>query len=209
LDASASMGFGSGAVTKFRYGQFLAASLAYLSDRQNDAIGCVVFNDDVQQFVKPSSNSSQLQTLLRVLDEAVVEAGTEFSRPSETFRQVVTKKGIVAVISDFYCDPGPVLEELKAFAWQGQDLILFQILDDDEFQPGFENNVLLRDLETGEAVEVDPSFLKESYPGRLQQHIQNISQNAAAMGAEHVLVKTSDSLDKAMRQYLLTRERRS
>jgi uncharacterized protein (DUF58 family) len=39
LDASASMGFGSGAVTKLQYAKFLAATLAYLAAPQHDAVG--------------------------------------------------------------------------------------------------------------------------------------------------------------------------
>src|SRR5689334_6213637 len=39
LDASASMAFGSIGLTKFRYAQILAASLAYIAARQHDAVG--------------------------------------------------------------------------------------------------------------------------------------------------------------------------
>src|SRR3979490_705279 len=39
LDVSASMAYGSGAMTKLEYGTCLAASLAYLMNRQRDAVG--------------------------------------------------------------------------------------------------------------------------------------------------------------------------
>ncbi len=208
LDASASMGFSSGDITKFRYAQFLAASLLHLSERQNDAIGCVVFDEEIRDFVKPASRSGQLQTLLRIIGNAVPQTRTDFSHPSERFRRRVGKKGLVAVISDFYCEPEPLIQELRGFASRGQDIVLFQILDGAELAPEFDRNVLLKDLETEQSIEVDPIFLKETYPGLLGDHIEKLRLAATALGADFVQIKTSDSLHKAMHRYLVTRERK-
>ena len=43
LDTSASMAYGSGAVTKLDYARFVAASLCYMAHVQRDAAGVVVF----------------------------------------------------------------------------------------------------------------------------------------------------------------------
>ena len=47
LDASRSMKFGSHSVGKLDYAQFLAASLAYMAHMQRDAVGLIVFDDEV------------------------------------------------------------------------------------------------------------------------------------------------------------------
>ena len=47
LDVSASMGYGSGAITKLQYGSYLAAALAYLMNRQRDAVGLIAFDDKI------------------------------------------------------------------------------------------------------------------------------------------------------------------
>ena len=60
----------------------------------------------------------------------------------------------------------------------------------------------------GEAVEVAPEFMKEAYPQRIRAHIDALSRAASGIGADHVLVRTSDSLDQALRNYLLFRQRR-
>jgi hypothetical protein len=85
---------------------------------------------------------------------------------------------------------------------------LFQVLDQQELAPDFRNNVLLEDLETGKAVEVAPQFMREAYPRRIRAHIRSLANAAAGIGADHVLVNTSDSLDEALRNYLLFRQRR-
>src|ERR1700742_3052654 len=60
LDTSASMGYGSGKITKLDYGRYLAASLAYMASQQRDAAGLIVFDEDVINYVPPSTRQGQL-----------------------------------------------------------------------------------------------------------------------------------------------------
>ena len=208
LDASASMGFGGPPVTKLRYAQFLAASLAFLASKQHDAVGCMVFDEEVRDYRAPSSRSGKLQSVLHCIDSAEARTGTQFDKPFDKFREQISRRGMVAVISDFYCDIDKLLDGVRPLAWQGQDVVLFQILDEQELDPEFQSNVLLEDLETGEAVEVAPEFMRDAYPQRIRAHIESLSRAAKGVGADHVLVKTGDSLDQALRNYLLFRQRR-
>ena len=50
--------------------------------------------------------------------------------------------------------------------------------------------------------------MRDAYPERMQAHIDELSRAASGIGADHVLVNTSDSLDLALRNYLLFRQRR-
>ena len=208
LDASASMGFGGPPVSKLRYGQFLGASLAYLASRQHDAVGCMVFDEEVRDYRAPSSQSGKLQGVLHSLDNASAATGTKFDRPFDKFREQISRRGLVAVISDFYCDTESLLSGVRPLAWHGQDVVLFQVLDKDELEPDIRSNVLFEDVETGEAIEVAPQFMREQYPERIQAHIDGLRKAATGIGADHVLVDTRDSLDKALRNYLLFRQRR-
>jgi uncharacterized protein (DUF58 family) len=208
LDASASMGFGGPPVNKLRYSQFLAASLAFLAKRQHDAVGCMVFDEKIRDFREPSTRAGKLQGILHSIDSASPGTGTRFERPFEKFREQISRRGLVAVISDFYCDAESLLAGVRPLAWQGQDVVLFQVLDPRELQPDFDSNVLLEDMETGEAIEVAPDFMKEDYPVRMREHIDTLSRAAAGSGADHVLVNTSHNLDEALRNYLLFRQRR-
>ena len=208
LDASGSMGFGGPPVSKLRYAQFLAASLAYLASRQHDAVGCMIFDEEIRDFRPPSSRAGKLHGVMHSIDRAAPGTGTRYGRPFEKFREQISRRGLVAVISDFYCDTESLLHGVRPLAWQGQDVVLFHILDRQELDPDFESNVLLEDVETGEAVEVAPRFMAEEYPRRIRDHVKAIATAAAGSGADHVMVKTSDGLDVALRNYLLFRQRR-
>src|SRR5581483_4950341 len=53
LDASASMGFASGSISKFHFAKYLASALVYLGHLQRDSAGLIVFHDDVANFIRP------------------------------------------------------------------------------------------------------------------------------------------------------------
>src|SRR6266436_1948064 len=76
LDASRSMKFGSHRIDKLEYSRFLTASIAYLAGMQRDAAGLIVFDDEVRQFVAPSTKQGQLARLLHAIEKANVAAPT-------------------------------------------------------------------------------------------------------------------------------------
>ena len=208
LDASASMGFGSGAVTKLQYGKYLAATLAYLATRQHDAVGLIVFDEDIREHRKASSRPGHLQGILHAIDRAEPGTGTDLTRPIERFREFEKGRGLVAVISDFYCEPEALLDGVRPLAYQGQDVVLFQLLDPQELKPEFRESALLEDMESGDSIEVSPSFMRARYREKIDAHISALKREATGAGADHELVDITHPLDDALRGYLLFRQRR-
>jgi uncharacterized protein (DUF58 family) len=208
LDASASMAFGPSGLTKLAYAQLLAASLAYLASHQHDAVGVAVFDETVRALRAPSTRTGQLDGVLHLIEAARPAHRTDFSQPLEQFRTGHARRGMVALLSDFYVEPAALIERVRPLAWQGSDVLLLQILDREERSPSLSEATLLEDMESGERVEVSAQFAREIYPARLQAHIGALSREAAAAGIEHVLLDTSVPLQVPLREYLLFRERR-
>ena len=207
LDSSASMGYGTTPVTKLRYAQILAASLAYIASRQHDAVGMMVFDEEVRTY-RPPSGRNKLHGLLHTIDAITPSRRTDMEKPFSRFREHISKRGMVAVISDFYCDPKALIEGVKPLAFQGQDVILFQVLDPRELRPDLSEAAVLEDMETGQTVEVSPAFMQRDYPERMQAHIRSLQEAAAGIGADHVLLETTAPLDVPLRNYFLFRQRR-
>lgn len=208
LDASASMAYGAPHLSKFRYAQMLAASLAYLANRQHDAVGLIVFDEVVRDFRPPATRSGHLASVLHAIDRSQPARRTDYQGPFERFREHFARRGMVVVISDFYCEPKRMLESIRPLAQQGQDVMLLQVLDARERRPALRIPTLLEDMETGEQVEVSTDFAQRVYPERLEQHVRALRDAALATGAEHVLLDTSEPLSTALRRFLLFRERR-
>lgn len=208
LDASASMGFSSTGVSKLQFGKFLGASLAYMASRQHDATGVMVFADEVLDYRPPTSRSGSLQGVIHTLDKAQPLQGTQLNKPMTRFQEHIKRRGLVAVISDFYCDVEELMDNVRPLAVQGQDVILFHLLDPGELAPNIKESTLYEDMETGHAIEVSPAFMNKEYHERIQAHISAIAKASSGMRADHVLINTGEPLNKALHSYLTFREKR-
>jgi Uncharacterized conserved protein (some members contain a von Willebrand factor type A (vWA) domain) len=208
LDASASMGFGSRGLTKLQAGKILAASLAYMASRQHDAVGVMIFADEILEYRPPASRAGSLQGVIHTLDKAEAQKGTALDKPMTRFQEHIKRRGLVAVISDFYCDTEELLENVRPLAMQGQDVILLHLLDPAELEPDIKQSTLYEDMETGHAIEVSPTYMKKEYRERIRAHIAAIEKAARGMNADHVLVNTGEPLERALHSYLTFREKR-
>ncbi|MEO6186028.1 MAG: DUF58 domain-containing protein [Steroidobacteraceae bacterium] len=207
LDVSASMGYASGAISKLKYAKFLAAALSYMALQQHDPTGLIAFDSKIRSYRPASSRTGSLQAILHSLD--ALEAGSQTDL-SESFRQVrehCQRRGLVAVISDLYCDPEALTRAVQPLAWRGHDIMIFQILDRAELSPDWDESVLLEDVESGQQLEVSPDYLRTTYRTRVAEHLERMKKVAAGVGADHALLVTDEPLDKALRRYMMFRQR--
>ena len=208
LDASASMGYTSGGVTKLQYAKYLAAALAYLASRQHDPVGLIVFDEEVRQYRAPASRAGSLQGMIHAIDAVEAGRGTDLVKCFSSFREHLTRRGLVAVISDLYCDPEAMGRAVLPLAYHGHDIMFFQLLDPQEVKPHFEESVVLEDVETRQSVNVSPDYLDDQYRKRFGAHLDSLRAAAAKVGAHQLLATTDEPLDHALRRYLLFREGR-
>jgi uncharacterized protein (DUF58 family) len=207
LDASASMGFGA-KVTKFEYAKYLASSLAYLAHLQRDSTGLIVFHDQVANFVRPSSRQGQLMRLLHGIGEAELGKRTNFEQPFIELQQFMKRRGVTALISDFFENPETVIKTVEPLRFRGNELILFHVLDPREIELQLDDGALLVDMETGEALESTPEYAKTEYQQKVQAHIEELRTKAHAAGIDYFLLRTDRPLDEALREYLTIRQGR-
>ena len=208
LDASNSMGFGSQPVKKMDYARFLAGSLFYLASQQRDAAGLIVFDDEVRNYIAPSTRQGQLHRLLHGLERAEPNARTDFAKPFVHFQQFLRRRGIVVVISDFYESPEAVVKTVAPLRFHGNELILFHVLDPQEILPALDAPALLIDMETGDTIEVSPEYARTEYREKIDSHLERLRDTARSAGIDYFLIDTSRPLDEALREYLTIRQGR-
>ncbi len=208
LDASASMAFSSQTTSKIDYARFLAASLAYLAHQQRDAGGLIVFDDEIRNYIAPSSRQGQMQRLLHGIDKAEPRARTDYAKPFIHFQQFLFRRGLVVVISDFYEDPDLVIKTMLPLRYRGNEVILFHILDPEELQPKLKGPALLVDMETHDAMEVSPDYAQNEYRAKIDAHIARLRGEAQKAGIDYFLTVTNRPLDEALREYLVVRQGR-
>jgi uncharacterized protein (DUF58 family) len=211
LDVSASMGYGSpeaAGVTKIEYGALLAGSLAFLMNRQRDAVGLTTFDDAIVTMVPPSARPSHLRSILVTLDQTTLGHRTDVSKPLHLMADGISKRGLVVLISDLLDEPDRVVDGLRHFRFRGSEVIVFHLLDPAELTFPFERAARFRDIELGDEVMAVPSVVRQEYLDALQATIERYKRELGSEGIDYRLIDTSTPLEFALVSYLSTRGRR-
>jgi uncharacterized protein (DUF58 family) len=206
LDASNSMNYSSHAVSKMDYARYTAASLFYLAiHNQRDPAGLIVFDDEVRNYIRPSTRQGQLHRLLAGLEQAEPRALTNFAKPLAHFQEFLRRRGMVVVISDFYEPPETIVKAIEPLRFHGSEVVLFHVLDPKEIRPELRGPAILVDLETEQRLEVIPEYVKGEYRRKMDSHLQQMSERARAAGLDYHLLVTDRPLDAALSEYLFLR----
>ncbi|MEX2260598.1 MAG: DUF58 domain-containing protein [Bryobacteraceae bacterium] len=208
LDTSASMGFGSHSVNKLDYARFVSASICYLANSQRDATGLIVFDDEVRNYISPSTRQGQLFRLLHAIEKTELGSHTDFSKPFIHFQEFLRRRGLVVVLSDFYEDPEKIVRAVEPLRYRGNEVILFHLLDPQEIAPQFREPLLLVDMETQTSLEVSPDYGRNEYRTKIQAHIEDLRSKARGAGLDYFLMDTGRPLDEGLREYLGVRQGR-
>jgi uncharacterized protein (DUF58 family) len=209
MDTSASMSYSSHAVSKLDYSRFVAASLCYMANLQRDAAGLIIFDEDVVNYVQPSTRQGQLFRLLHAIENATPGTHTDFTKPFVHFQNFLHRRGLVVVLSDFYEDPERIIKTVEPLRYRGNEVVMFHMLDPQEIRPKFREPVLLVDMEnSAAALEVSPEYARNEYRRKIDSHVEALSAKARGAGMDYFLMDTSRPLDEGLREYLAVRRGR-
>jgi uncharacterized protein (DUF58 family) len=209
LDASNSMNYTSspGRPNKMDYARFAAASLFYLAiHNQRDAAGLIVFDDEVRNYIRPSTRQGQLYRLLAGLEQAEPSARTDFSKPLTHFQELLHRRGIVIMFSDFYEDPDTIVRTIEPLRYHGNEVVLLHVLDPQEIRPDLRGPAILVDLETEQRLEVIPEYTRTEYNKKIDAHLERLQNKTRGAGMDYHLLVTDQPLDGTLREYLAIRE---
>ena len=206
LDASNSMQFGSHGVNKMDYARYLAASLFYLAIHgQRDAAGLITFDDEIRNYIRPSTRQGQLHRLLAGLEQAEARARTDFAKPMHYFQELLKRRGMVLIVSDFWESPESIIRTIEPLRFRGNEVVLFHVLDPEDVRPKLNGPAILVDLETRAQLEVTPDYTKNEYREKIQAHLTDLRDRTQAAGMGYCLLMTDRPLDDALREYLTLR----
>jgi uncharacterized protein (DUF58 family) len=153
VDLSGSEDFGSAARVKREIVAEVAALLAFSAIVNNDKVGYIAFSDQVEKLIPPKKGRRHVLRVIReVLYSRAVKRGTSIKTALEYLGQVLAKRSVVFLISDFW-DQG--YEQVLRVAQKRHDVIAIQILDPREQEIPNVGFIELSDPETGEQMLID------------------------------------------------------
>jgi uncharacterized protein (DUF58 family) len=209
LDVSASMAYkGSAPMSKLEYGSVLAASLAFLMNRQRDATGLIAFDDRIVFRLPAGSRRGHLHSLLLALERLKPGTQSDVGRPLHQLAESLAKRSLVVLVSDLLDDPEPAIKGLKHLRFRGTDVVVFQVLDPNELTFPFRGAARFKDLESAREVVADPASIRSAYLRELAGLTLRYDRELRGSGIDYVQLDTSQPLDFALLAYLSARAKR-
>ncbi len=207
LDTSESMRYRSpaAAMSKLEYAQCVAAALAYLILRQQDSVGLVTFDQEIRALVRASSNPSQMEQLVHVMEEAVPQRKTATGAIFHELAERLKKRGIIIVLSDLFDDVDSMMAGLKHFRHNRQEVVLLQVLDPAELEFPFQGHTKFKGLEQLPDVLAEPRGLRKAYLGEFNRFLHELKRGCRMHRLDYALMRTDESLEVALSSYLGSR----
>jgi uncharacterized protein (DUF58 family) len=211
VDASGSMGFcgEEGRPTKLEHATALAASLAYVLVRQQDAAGAVAVADRVVRAIAPRAAASHLDAIVELLAGLEAKGATRLSAAVDHVVEHAPRRSQVAVFSDLFDEDGGVLKELAQLRRRRHEVTLFHVLDPAELEFPYDDATLFVSMEDDARVEAHARDVRRGYLAELSRWMEGIRREAAAADVEYVLCRTDAPADAVLVPWLARRQRRA
>ncbi len=208
VDLSRSMGFGSLSYTKIDYARTLAATFAYYLASQRDAVGLLTFHQQIVDYIPARFRTGHLHRLLVALENTPAGESTDLARPMEHIAELVSKRGLIVLVSDLLTPIAPLQNHLSYLRSRGHEVVVMRILDPAERDFTFSHASMFEDLESGRRMYVDPQAIRSEYMRRSAEHAQAVEEICGGLGIDLCDFTTDQPLELAMFDFLQTRLRR-
>lgn len=206
LDASASMTYASGKVSKLEYAKFLAASVAYLVLKQRDSVGLSVFDSEVRAYLPPRSTMGIILQIDRLLRQTKSEPRSTIARQLHDVALMIKRRSFVVVISDCLVDVDDILAGLDRLRFDGHNVVLLHTLDPYEIEFPFAGTWRFEGLEGEQPLITQPERIRKNYLARFRAHHEALRAGCIANLTDYALVDTSRPLDAVLNEFFFQRQ---
>jgi len=206
VDASASMTYASGKVSKLEYAKFLAASLAYLVLKQRDSVGLSVFDSEVRAYLPPRSTMGIILQIDRLLRQTTSEPRSTLARQLHDVALMMKRRSFVVVISDCLVDVDDVLAGLDRLRFDGHNVVVLHTLDPYEIEFPFKGTWRFDGLEGEQPLITQPERIRKDYLARFRAHQEALRAGCIANLTDYALVDTSRPLDAVLEEFFFQRQ---
>ena len=210
VDRSESMGYHSSdaLMTKHDYAASLAAAMAYLTLRQQDAVGLALFEDRVVEYIRPSNSGHHWRTIVQELSRPTGKAKTSVGRVLDEVAERVQQRMLIVLISDLFDDADSVLKGFRHIRYRHHELVVWNLWDPAEITFPFAGPTLFDGLEESGRLLTEPRALRDRYLAETERFRTRVRLGCGRMHVDYAFFDTSTPLDVALSDYLATRSAR-
>lgn len=205
VDVSRSSFFGTVSQMKNELITEICAVLAFSAINNNDKVGVIFFSDRIERFIPPKKGRQHILRIIRELIDIEPEGrGTDLGRVLEYFHNMVKKRSICFVLSDFVArDYEPALR----IAARRHDLIGIHLFDPREETLPQVGLLRVMDAESGAErwIDTDSRAVRERYAERFQERVTHFRSTFLRGGADVISMRTTEPYTTALHRFFQRR----
>ena len=222
IDASSSMYFPEVTKTskeytnKLRFSALASAALMNLLQRQRDAFGLSIFDDNVNIHSRCKSNTTHYRLLLSYLDQLIANPernkSTSAAKALHQIAESVHKRSMVVIFSDMFEQTEEIdtlFSALQHLKHNKHEVILFHVVDKSkEIDFQFENRpYLFIDMESGEKIRLQSNQVKDSYVKQMSEFIEQLKVKCLQYRIDFVEADINKGFRPILQSYLVKRSK--
>jgi uncharacterized protein (DUF58 family) len=217
IDVSASSDFGSVVDSKRELAAEAAGVLAASAIRNRDKVGLILFSDAVELYIPPGKGRTHIMRLIReTLFFQPKSGGTDIARALDFANQVVHRKSVIFLVSDF-CLGAPFEERLAKLRNKLQvtnrrhDVIAVSVTDPREESLPDVGRIRIEDAETGQVVEIDTGSAKvrEAFETQSRRRRELTATRIRSLGIDLLEFINGETWMPALMGFFQSRRQRS
>jgi len=206
IDASSSMSYASGKVSKLDYAKFLAASFAYIVLKQRDSVGLSIFDSEVRAHLPPRSSMSIILEIDRMLREITTTPKNSIAQQLHDIAVMMTRRSFVVLVSDLLADVDDILAGLDHLRFDGHNVVVLHTLDPYELEFPFKGAWRFEGLEGEEPLTTQAERIRDDYMAGFNAYKEALTVGCAASHVDYTTVDTSRPLDAVLSEFFHHRQ---
>ena len=207
VDVSPSSGFGTRGQLRKDLITEICAVLSFSAINNNDKVGLILFSEGIDLFIPPKKGKKHILRIIReLLEDRSVGNGTDIKAALEYFNNVIKKRSICFLLTDFYA---PSFDQVLQIASRRHDLIGLHVYDPFEKELPDAGILHIRDAETGAIRWLDTSdaSLRREHADQFSKHAKAIENSFKKRGSDLVHLEIGGSYELVLRKFFKQRAR--
>src|SRR3989338_621278 len=206
IDTSYSMLMGTTDKLKMEYAAEFSGALGHAVLQASDALGMIMFADNVVKSIPPSTGKMHFYKISKVLLDLDNYGGHyDINNVKKFSMRYIPRTSIVIIVSDFIGLKGEWKKWLKIFSMR-YDTIGVMVRDPiDKELPDEDINVLLEDPATGNQMAINPHLIGQLYQDYTAQEEDEIRRAFVDAGADFLTLTTDKDFIKPIIDLFLRR----
>ena len=214
LDNSSSMYYPQENKGKITFSIMCAAALAYLLQRQRDAVGLSVFSDTLEFSSEVKSTPTHLQKLLAQMQQLLQQEssgkGTQVAEVLHRIAEKIHKRSLVILFSDMFSQEealDDIFEALQHLRHNKHEALVFHVTHQPtELQFAFDDRPYrFIDVESREEVKLNPAQIRSQYHKQMEAYYQDLKMRCMQLKIDFVEANIEQDFQKVLSAYLVKR----